>query len=158
MKKRILTTLLIVASCLLNFGQKKTNSTTTNSNSPSKVEKMSKKDTILFEYMDTYVSQLRDPQYEIYPTTNTWNFLKLNTRTGQITIVQFSVESDSNRMEYSLNDNSLLRYNDEEICGRFKLIPTKNHWNFLLLDQIDGRVWQVQWSFEKANRFVTRIY
>lgn len=31
------------------------------------------------------------PTYKLYPTQNMWNFLKLNTSTGQISIVQFTV-------------------------------------------------------------------
>ncbi len=29
--------------------------------------------------------------------------------------------------------------------------------NFILLDQIDGRVWQVQWNIKEENRGVCRI-
>ena len=42
--------------------------------------------------------------------------------------------------------------------GRFFLYPTTNIYNFILLDQIDGRTWQVQWSIEKSDRMVLRIY
>ena len=31
-----------------------------------------------------------EPIYKIYPTRNMWNFLKLDTRNGKISIVQFS--------------------------------------------------------------------
>ena len=30
--------------------------------------------------------------------------------------------------------------------------------NFILLDQIDGRVWQVQWNIDKENRGIWQIY
>ena len=46
---------------------------------------------------------------------------------------------------------------EEEKNGRFFLYPTQNVWNFILLDQLDGRVWQVQWSIEEKNRMVIRI-
>ena len=36
--------------------------------------------------------------------------------------------------------------------GRFKLSPTHNMYNFLLLDQITGQVWQVQWHIEDDKR------
>jgi len=115
------------------------------------------KDSLVVGYLDIFRNQLREPAYELYPTQNTWNFLKLNTVTGAITIVQFSLESGK-RFEYELDSSSRLYYSDEPICGRFKLVPTQNMYNFLLLDQIDGRVWQVQWSFEEKNRSVIRIY
>lgn len=118
---------------------------------------LSSKDSLIVGYLDIFRNQLREPAYELYPTQNTWNFLKLNTVTGGITIVQFSLEAGK-RFEYELDSSSKLFSWDEPICGRFKLVPTQNTFNFLLLDQIEGRVWQVQWSFEEKNRFVTRIY
>ena len=42
--------------------------------------------------------------------------------------------------------------------GRFFLYPTQNMYNFILLDQIDGRTWQVQWSTEKSQRGTWAIY
>ena len=42
--------------------------------------------------------------------------------------------------------------------GRFFLYPTTNIYNFILLDQIDGRSWQVQWNTEKSDRMVLSIF
>lgn len=42
--------------------------------------------------------------------------------------------------------------------GRFKLSPTDNIFNFIMVDVIDGRTWQVQWAIEESNRLVLRIY
>lgn len=61
------------------------------------------KDSLYLEYMDAYLRQLREPRYKLYPTTNNWTFLKLNTVTGQIWQVQYSVDN-SPRMEYVLDD------------------------------------------------------
>lgn len=36
--------------------------------------------------------------------------------------------------------------------GRFMLHATANMYDFLLLDQEDGQVWQLQWSMDAANR------
>lgn len=94
--------------------------------------------------------------YEIYPTKNSWNFIKLNTRNGKMKIIQYSINDDKNRFEYSLNETSLVSY-EEEVNGRFKLQPTENIFTFILLDQIDGRTWQVQWSFEYNQRFIIPI-
>ena len=47
---------------------------------------------------------------------------------------------------------------EEENNGRFFLYPTTNIYNFILLDQIDGRVWQVQWSIEPKERLVVPIF
>lgn len=82
--------------------------------------------------------------FQLFPTQNMWTFLKLNTRNGQIWQVQYSMK-DTNRFEIKLNSNSLTTAEDE-MDGRFNLYPTQNFNSFLLLDQTDGRVWQVQWS------------
>ena len=42
--------------------------------------------------------------------------------------------------------------------GRFFLYPTVNNLNFILLDQIDGRTWQVQWNIDKDKRGTWVIY
>ena len=42
--------------------------------------------------------------------------------------------------------------------GRFELYPTGNMYNFIMVDVIDGRSWQVQWSNEADNRLVLRFY
>jgi hypothetical protein len=40
--------------------------------------------------------------------------------------------------------------------GRFVLQETNNMFTFLLLDQEDGRVWQVQWSNEPDGRGIVQ--
>lgn len=94
--------------------------------------------------------------YRLFATKNMYNFIKLNTRNGQMWQVQWGTESKY-RFETKLSDISLV-YKDEEKNGRFFLYPTTNINNFILLDQIDGRAWQVQWSIEEKDRMVIRIY
>ena len=110
---------------------------------------ISKRDTIIITQNQS------DVNFKLFPTDNVWTFLKLDTRTGQITQVQYSV-SGENKFETYLNMWSLVSPEDQ-ISGRFNLFPTQNIWNFILLDQIDGRVWQAQWSQEPENRGILRI-
>ena len=109
-------------------------------------------------YGQSYANQSNNPDivYELFPTQNIWTFLKLNTRDGRIAIVQFDVNK-SNRMEYDLNTTPFVEEENAQ-NGRFTLYPTSNIYNFILLDQIDGRVWQVQWSDKKEQRLVFPIY
>lgn len=83
-----------------------------------------------------------------------WNFLKLDTRNGKVSIVQFSVEDNKNRFEYALSDVALSNNN---IPGRYILQPTDNIYNFIMLDQVTGQTYQVQWSFDETKRFVVPI-
>ena len=41
--------------------------------------------------------------------------------------------------------------------GRFKLYPTDNMYNFIMLDVINGDTYQVQWSIEEDERIVMPI-
>ena len=42
--------------------------------------------------------------------------------------------------------------------GRFKLYPTGNMYNFVMVDVIDGRTWQVQWNIDDDKRLVRRFW
>ena len=87
-----------------------------------------------------------------------WNFIKLNTQTGEMWQVQYSINDDKNRVSVTLNKTVLVESSDKMVNGRFTLYPTQNMYTFLLLDTIDGRMWQVQWSTEDENRgIVDRI-
>lgn len=90
--------------------------------------------------------------YKLYPTDNIWTFLKLDTRNGKIWQVQYSLD-DNFRGEIVLNDKSLVTTGNAD-NGRFMLYPTKNMYNFILLDQIYGKMWQVQWSIEEDGRCI----
>lgn len=93
--------------------------------------------------------------YRLFPTENMWTFIKLNTRNGKMWQVQYSV-NDENRFETYLNTISLIAKDNEE-NGRFTLYPTQNTYNFILVDQIDGRLWQAQWSTKLKNRGIIPI-
>jgi len=94
--------------------------------------------------------------YKLYPTENMWTFIKLDTRNGRLWQVQYHTESDK-RFESILNTNSRVTPENES-NERFALYPTQNSYNFILLDQIDGRIWQVQWSIDRDKRLVLPIY
>jgi hypothetical protein len=93
--------------------------------------------------------------YRLFSTKNSYNFIKLNTRNGQMWQVQW--DTGSARFTVPLSLVTLVKEEDEK-NGRFFLYPTVNIYNFILLDQIDGRTWQVQWSIEEKDRMIFRIY
>lgn len=94
-------------------------------------------------------------RYKLYPTVNMWTFLKLDTRNGRIWQVQWSLERD-NRFETFLSLFPIVG-KDEEANGRFILYPTTNSFNFIMLDQVNGKTYQVQWSQDPRNRNVVPI-
>lgn len=103
----------------------------------------------------TVASPDSNVNFRLYQTNNRWTFLKLDTRTGVISHVQYSTEGDA--MQYELNSIPLVEDKDAK-PGRFFMYPTENIFNFILLDQIDGRVWQVQWNIDRENRGIWRIF
>ena len=84
-------------------------------------------------------------RYKIYRTTNIYNNLKLDTKTGRVTAIQISLGESENRMEYEICDAIETDYK-YQIVGRFELYPTGNNYNFILLDTMFGLAYQVQWS------------
>ena len=93
--------------------------------------------------------------YQLFPTPNMYTFIKLDTRNGKMWQVQWGTD-EKYRFESTLSDISRVNY-DEEKNGRFLLYSTTNTYNLILLDQIDGRTWQVQWG-NKESRMVLPIY
>lgn len=94
-------------------------------------------------------------RYKLYPTTNMWTFLKLDTRNGRIWQVQWSLE-DETRYETPLSLSPIVN-TDKEVIGRFILHSTTNIHTFIMLDQINDKTYQVQWSIEPYERMVVPI-
>jgi hypothetical protein len=131
--KKLIITLIVVLAAMTAFAQAQTDSISS-------------------------VSSDNDIVYRLFPTENMWTFIKLNTRNGQMWQVQYTINSKSHsRQESILSLNTRVSI-EEEKNGRFFLYPTQNMYSFILLDQIDGRVWQVQWSTTREERFVLPIY
>lgn len=82
------------------------------------------------------------------------DFLQLDTMTGKIEIVQWSLDDDKEGSATLNNEDLSLGTG----CGTFELYPTKNIYQFLLLDKVTGRRWHVQWGFESSKRWIKRIY
>ena len=97
-------------------------------------------------------------RFKLYKTENMWTFIELDTQTGKTWQVQYSVSGPRYRFKTILDDESKLRSYDLHVSGRFELYPTANSYNFVLLDRIDGRCWQVQWSIDEDKRMCLPIF
>lgn len=95
-------------------------------------------------------------RYKLYQTENIYTFLQLDTKTGMIEQVQWSLDSD-NEGSFPINSEDLtfgLGYGS----GSFELYPTKNMYQFLLLDKTNGRKWHIQWGIGDTKRWIRRIF
>ena len=95
--------------------------------------------------------------YKLYPTENLYVYLLLDTTNGKIKFVQWNLE---------YNDEFSVVLNDKDLSygislgkktERFELYPTKNMFQFLLLDKITGNVWHIQWAFDPKNNWIRKI-
>lgn len=98
----------------------------------------------------------KDAKFLLFPTKNMFIFLKLDTSTGELWMVQYSTTGTQMEVKFPSLFYPLVS-STEQSNGRFFLYPTQNMYNFLLIDQIDGRVWQAQWSTELENVGLLRI-
>ena len=78
--------------------------------------------------------------------------MKLDTRSGLIWQVQWG----ENPLSLPVNKAPLAKP-EQAKAGRFTLCPTRNIHNFVLLDQDNGRMWEVQWSFDDKERSTTAL-
>jgi hypothetical protein len=101
-------------------------------------------------------SQKIDVAYRIYRTDNIWNQLLLDTKTGRLWQLSFGVDSNTLRATVPINEKYLAK-GESATIGRFTLYPTDNMWTFLLLDQIDGRVWQCQFGITIGDQTIIAI-
>lgn len=97
----------------------------------------------------------KSERFELYPTENVGIFLRLDKMTGCISLVQWSLES-SKEFSMVLNDQNLATLASVGNC--FKLYPTKNMFQFLLLDRSTGNMWHVQWGFKDGENWIKKIY
>ena len=95
-------------------------------------------------------------RYKLYQTENIYTFLQLDTKTGMIEQVQWSLDSD-NEGSVTINSDDLT-YGLGYGSGSFELYPTKNMYQFILIDKTTGKKWHVQWGMESSKRWIRRIY
>ena len=109
----------------------------------------------LLEHIDIDLS-LKN-RYKLYPTDNIYTLLELDTKTGRIKQVQWSLDSDSEGT-FTINNDDL-SFGMGYGSNSFELYPTKNMYQFILIDKTDGRKWHVQWGTGgDKSRWIRRIY
>ena len=103
-----------------------------------------------------YIDLSLKNRYRLYKTENIYTLLCLDTKTGMIDQVQWSLDSDKEGT-ITINGEDLT-YGFGVGSGSFELYPTKNMYQFILMDKTNGRMWHVQWGFGFKKRWIQRIY
>ena len=93
-------------------------------------------------------------RFKLYPTENIYTFLKLDTATGKIDQLQWSLDIDK-EITVPINSDDLSLGSG---CSNLELYPTKNMYQFILLDKVTGMQWHVQWGMEESKRWIRRFY
>ena len=91
-------------------------------------------------------------RYKIYPTFNMWTYLKLDTQTGRVTMLIFSTKDRSEEGEVYIGIPMEVYAGNEAVNGRYELYPTTNMWTFLMIDQINGNTYHIQWSNKELTQ------
>ena len=153
MKRIVLFLVILTMGTTYGFGQ-------SNQKSDQSVESLQRIDSLIqtnnawLEQIETDLSLKQ--RYKLYPTENIYTFLQLDTKTGRIEQVQWSLKTDEEG-SVTINGDDL-SYGLDYGSGRFELYPTKNMYQFILLDKVTGRKWHVQWGMEYLKRWIRRIY
>lgn len=117
-------------------------------NNTTNTENLSPEQAIQKATMDT-------PRFKMIETDNIHILLKWDTRTGKTWMVQYGL-SDTPALENLINRSHIIT-EEESWNGRFELYPTKNMFNFIMIDTYNGNTYQVQWSTNEEYCFTTPI-
>lgn len=107
----------------------------------------------LLEQIETDLSWKN--RFKMYQTENVHNLLHLDTKTGRIKQIQWTLDAENER-SFNVNTEDLT-HDARHGPGVFELYPTKNMYQFILLDKVNGRTWHVQWGLEDEHRWIRRI-
>ena len=151
--KKVLFTVSIMLGVTSVFAQTK-QKTVLNDSTLVRIDSLLRVNNAWLEHIELDLSLKQ--RYKLYQTDNIYTFLQLDTKTGMIEQVQWSLDSD-NEGSVSINIEDLT-YGLGCGSGSFELYPTKNMYQYLLLNKTTGRKWHVQWGMESSKRWIRRIY
>ena len=94
-------------------------------------------------------------RFKLYKTENIYTLLELDTKTGRIQQVQWSLDE---KQEGAVVINNVdLSLGTGYGSGSFELYPTSNIYQFILIDKTNGRKWHVQWGIGANKRWIRNI-
>lgn len=160
-KTKIISLLLAILPSAGMAQQKKPVGTNASSNiSKALKENFEKFDSLLEDHSELLdainVNTSLKNRFKLYPTENIYNFLELDTKTGRVWQLQWDMDS-GNEGGLPIVDFDLVSEEDSYGSNVFELYPTKNIFQFILVNKVNGQAWHLQWGMEDTNRWVRKM-
>ena len=97
----------------------------------------------------------KNGRFTLYKTKNMWTFIELDTFSGRLWQVQFSVKGVDYMFAIPINEQYLSRSER----GIFTIEPMTSMFQFYLINQDSGEMWQFQWTLEtkEGYRWIKQI-
>ena len=94
-------------------------------------------------------------RFILYKTQNMWTFIELDTFTGRLWQVQFSVKGIEYMFAIPINEYVL----SDSYRSVFTIEPMTSMYQFYLINQETGEMWKFQWSTktEDGYRWIEKI-
>lgn len=94
-------------------------------------------------------------RYKLYQTEDMNTLLELDTKTGIVNQIHWSLKASEEKI-YAINANDL---SEENMIGPgvFELYATKNMYQFILINKMNGTKWHIQWGDDKDHRWIRKI-
>ena len=94
-------------------------------------------------------------RYKLYQTEDMNTLLELDTKTGVVKQIHWSLKADEEKT-YFINANDLFKENNIG-PGVFDLYATKNMYQFILINKMNGTKWHIQWGDDNDHRWIRKI-
>ncbi len=92
-------------------------------------------------------------RYSLYETKNMWNYILLDNFSGKLWQCQYSVDANSHRGCITINNKALSSTNR----SKFTIEPMTSMFQFYLVNQDSGEMWQFQWNFNEDYRWIKKL-
>ena len=105
-----------------------------------------------------YLGIAKEPRFRLYGTQNMWTFIELDTYTGKIWQLQYSLKNDNTRFIIPINSDHL-NYTFENV---FDIQPMTSMYQYYLINTKTGEMWQFQWNTkpdkgDKTYRWIKKL-
>lgn len=94
-------------------------------------------------------------RFKLHETQNMWNFILLDSYTGRLWQLQYTVDKDSIRGLFIINEKDLA---DEKEKNLFYISPLTSMYQCYLINDITGEMWKFQWNTKGSDyRWIEKV-